>query len=134
MSFGFGTFFFSACFFRASAAVVAAKAYKSYLGVKIKRLSSSVQNVSANIPQFPGPAVVNSIFLTNASNVLCEHVRVVFSSSHPFSSELEIVLTSPRGTKSVLANLHAITTVPKVRIESPPPLASKTKEKKNFFF
>jgi hypothetical protein len=99
-----------------SAAVRMARSYSDYLGVKINRLYSPKKNVGEPIPQFPGPAVTSSIVFTNVSKIRCEHVQIVFTSSHPLSTELEVVLTSPSGTQSVLAELHATLVAPSVQV------------------
>jgi hypothetical protein len=94
--------------FLESAAVEMALSYQSYLGVAIRRVYSPIVATSIPIPQFPGAAAVSELELKDADGVLCQQVQVVFSSSHPLSTELEVVLTSPSGTQSVLAQLHAI--------------------------
>ncbi len=60
--------------------------------------------------------MTSSIVLKDLKGLRCEHVQIVFSSSHPLSTELEVVLTSPSGTKSVLAQLHAVMEVPNVTL------------------
>lgn len=96
-----------------------ASSYSSYLSVPIKRVFSPEQNVGKPIPQYPGPAVSSTIVFSNASDIFCEHVQIVFSSSHPLSTELEVILTSPSGTQSVLADLHAMTVTSSVMVTAP---------------
>ncbi|MBO0699046.1 MAG: tandem-95 repeat protein, partial [Zavarzinella sp.] len=51
-----------------------------------------------------GAAVSSSVVLD--TNIKLEHVEVVFNATHPYRGDLEVVLTAPSGTKSVLAAQH----------------------------
>jgi len=44
-----------------------------------------------------------------ASTLVVEHVEVVFKAQHPKRGDLEVILVSPSGTSSVLAQTHADT-------------------------
>ena len=52
--------------------------------------------------------LTSSSFYVNLTETV-EHVQVIFSASHPVGSDLEVILTSPSGTKSVLAELRGFT-------------------------
>lgn len=58
---------------------------------------------SLNNPVFGAP-VVSSINIT--SQLVIEHVEVVFNTSGGYGGDLEVLLTSPMGTQSLLATLH----------------------------
>jgi subtilisin-like proprotein convertase family protein len=52
-----------------------------------------------------GAAVSSSV--TVAQNIKVEHVEVIFDATHTFRGDLEVILTAPSGTKSILAEQHA---------------------------
>lgn len=58
---------------------------------------------SLNNPIF-GTPVLRTISITD--QIRLEHVEVVFNTSGGFAGDLEVVLTSPMGTQSLLATLH----------------------------
>ena len=59
----------------------------------------------ASDPQYEG-AVTSSIEVSQSSLSKVEFVDVVLTSDHSYSGDLEVVLTSPTGTRSVLAESH----------------------------
>lgn len=44
--------------------------------------------------------------ITVEENLKLEHVEVVFNATHPYRGDLQIVLTAPSGTQSILAESH----------------------------
>ncbi len=60
--------------------------------------------VDKYIPDNDPTGVSSQLYVTHDFQV--EHVEVVFSATHPYRGDLEIVLTSPDGTPSVLAQKH----------------------------
>jgi subtilisin-like proprotein convertase family protein len=68
------------------------------------RVSSDVMAVNQAIPDNSQKGVDSTI--TISDNVRIEHVEVVFNATHPWRGDLEVILTSPAGTRSVLAEKH----------------------------
>ena len=66
------------------------------------QLASGVVNVGQAVPDFD---VVNGVSssIQIADDISLEHVEVVLKATHPYRGDLRIVLTSPSGTQSVLA-------------------------------
>jgi subtilisin-like proprotein convertase family protein len=62
---------------------------------------SGRMSVNRLIPDNASQSIVASLFVPD--DLELEHVEVVFSARHPHRGDLEIVLTSPSGTQSVLA-------------------------------
>lgn len=86
----------------ATAAVSAAYNHSS-LGPEVARTTGR-QIVNAAIPDNGGGSVVRTINVPRASAVgSLEYVEVVFDARHTYIGDLEVVLTSPSGTQSVLA-------------------------------
>lgn len=52
------------------------------------------------------PSGISESFTIEA-DLLLEHVEIIFSATHPYRGDLEILLTSPDGTESVLARKRA---------------------------
>ncbi|HPM79751.1 MAG TPA: S8 family serine peptidase, partial [Candidatus Anammoximicrobium sp.] len=88
----------------AAAAVNAAGAWTS-VSEEISYLSGPI-NVSAAIPD-RNPAGVSSTF-TVSEDINLEWVEIVFNATHSQSADLEVVLTSPSGTSSVLAEQRLV--------------------------
>jgi len=61
--------------------------------------------VNEHVPADDPQGVSSSVNVSK--DLKLEHVEVIFSSTHPYRGDLEIELTSPDGTKSVLAELRA---------------------------
>ncbi|MBL8888848.1 MAG: S8 family serine peptidase [Planctomycetaceae bacterium] len=57
-----------------------------------------------NNPAFGAP-IVRTLSITD--RIRLEHVEVVFNTTGGFAGDLEVVLTSPMGTQSLLATLHS---------------------------
>jgi len=64
---------------------------------------SGQKAVNAAIPDNTGAAVTDPITVPASANIRVEHVEVVFTAAHPDRGQLEVTLTSPSGTQSVLA-------------------------------
>ncbi len=62
---------------------------------------SGIISVGQNIADNDSDGVLS--YFTVAEDLIIEHVEVVFTATHPYRGDLEIVLTSPAGTRSVLA-------------------------------
>jgi len=86
----------------AAAAVSEAVAWVP-VGPEISAGSGTI-DVSTTIPDST-PAGINSSF-TIGEDILIEWVEVTFDMTHTYRGDLEIVLTSPDGTESILAEPH----------------------------
>jgi len=69
-----------------------------------KQFVGPLINVNRPIPDNNAVGVSSSFTLTQ--NYRLEHVEVVFNATHPYRGDLEVVLTAPSGTKSVLSTQH----------------------------
>ncbi len=67
--------------------------------------SSGLVAVNTAIPDSNTTGITSSITLPDALQI--EHVEVVLNATHAFRGDLEIVLTSPAGTESILAQQRA---------------------------
>jgi subtilisin-like proprotein convertase family protein len=67
-------------------------------------ISSGVINVNQPIPDNNATGVTSTFAV--GDNIELEHVEVVFNATHTYRGDLEIVLTSPSGTQSILAEEH----------------------------
>ncbi|MBX3413049.1 MAG: S8 family serine peptidase [Pirellulales bacterium] len=65
---------------------------------------SPVTNVGLAIPDNSTAGITSSINVTD--DLVVERVEVVFTASHTFRGDLRVVLTSPDGTQSILAEPH----------------------------
>ena len=83
----------------ADAAVAAALAHEN-VAPEVS-VSAGRVTVNQNIPENDPVGVTSEV--SSDSQVRLEYVEVVFSATHTFRGDLEIVLTSPSGTESVLA-------------------------------
>lgn len=68
-------------------------------------LTSAVTSVGTSIPDSGGAAVTDTIQMT--SDIVLESVEVILNASHNRRGDLEVLLTSPAGTVSTLAEQHA---------------------------
>lgn len=84
------------------AAVSAARNWANVAGAT--RVSSGIINVDQPIPDNSAAGVTSRFSVDE--NIILEHVEVVFDATHTSRGDLEIVLTSPSGTQSVLAERH----------------------------
>ncbi|MEM6673560.1 MAG: S8 family peptidase [Planctomycetota bacterium] len=76
---------------------------------------SALSEPNVAIPDGDPTGVTDSISITGSNIQRIEMVEILFSSAdHTWSSDLEVVLTSPSGTESVLAERHS-------SINNPPP-------------
>ncbi|HAO21756.1 MAG TPA: hypothetical protein DCQ37_15600, partial [Desulfobacteraceae bacterium] len=65
-----------------------------------------VGNVRAkSIPDNNSAGISSTITIPQSFSL--EHVEVIFQATHPYRGDLKIVLTSPSGTQSVLAESHS---------------------------
>jgi len=72
--------------------------------------TSPLMNPGIPIPD-DGPPVSDSIFVSGSGIAAIESVQVLFSAAdHPYPGDLEVWLTSPSGTASLLARKHPIDT------------------------
>jgi subtilisin family serine protease len=97
----------------ASAAVVRARSWTN-LGPEVKQTvslrSGAGGAVPARIPDFSTttPTQLTRTFdFSSFDNLRLEQIEVVIDATHPHRSDLEIVVTSPSGKRSVLSNLRA---------------------------
>ncbi|HEX7673197.1 MAG TPA: S8 family serine peptidase [Bdellovibrio sp.] len=93
--YGFGTV-------DADSAVTLAKSYTSTLGTYSDTTWYSSGTLNTTIPNYSAAGVTSTISVTN--NMKIEAVRIKLAVSHPAISELQIELTSPSGTKSIIIN------------------------------
>lgn len=89
----------------AAAAVALASSWTN-VGPEVA-VDSGTTTVDAVIPDNDSAGVTSTI--TIPTNVSVEHVEVEFNATHPQRGQLRVVLTSPAGTQSVLAEAHSDT-------------------------
>jgi len=65
------------------------------------------KQVDQRIPDADETGIISSINVNAATNYKIEHVEIILNATHEYRGQLEISLTSPSGTKSVLAEAHA---------------------------
>ena len=106
----------------AQAAVKASLNYSSYLSVVPSAVVVEASPLLA-IPQHTPSRPFAEAALTVSMATTVEHVQVVFTSDHPDATELDIRLTSPRGTHSQLARLRSFARSGKL-VLGPPHTAS----------
>ena len=70
-----------------------------------ENITSGLRSPGLAIPDNNGVAVTDTYTVTEKLSV--EHVEVFVNISHTYRSDLEIILTSPSGTQSVLAEEHS---------------------------
>lgn len=93
------------------------------LGVFTTAINIHNESIAVNkaIPEFnssnPNVTVVSSVFISTPFVV--EHVQVFLVANHSQATDLEVVLTSPSGTKSVLAELHGLVTLVSLELTFP---------------
>ncbi|MEC4982907.1 MAG: PA14 domain-containing protein [Oscillatoria sp. PMC 1068.18] len=54
----------------------------------------------------PSPPLISEVFIPETDNFSLDWVEVVFNAGHSYLGDLNIVLTSPDGTQSILAEQH----------------------------
>ncbi|HTG02039.1 MAG TPA: S8 family serine peptidase, partial [Nitrospirota bacterium] len=90
----------------ASAAVTLAKSYGANLATE-KTYSTSLATPALAIPDNVVSGVSNTITVSGSGITKIEFVEITFSAAdHTYSGDLKIVLTSPAGTPSILAETH----------------------------
>ncbi|KPA16929.1 secreted protein containing Peptidase S8 and S53, subtilisin, kexin, sedolisin [Candidatus Magnetomorum sp. HK-1] len=62
--------------------------------------------VNLPIPDQNSSGIVSTINVDTSTAYLLEHVEVVLNAKHEYRGQLQVILTSPSGTKSVLAEQH----------------------------
>jgi subtilisin-like proprotein convertase family protein len=67
-------------------------------------ISSGLQTPSLTIPDGTGTSASDTV--TISEQIKVEHVQVVVDITHTFRGDLEVILTSPSGTQSTLAQEH----------------------------
>lgn len=86
----------------ATAAVAAASTWTNVNPAT--EVGSGVITVNQTIPDNNSTGLTSSFIVNN--NISLEHVEVVFNATHSFRGNLEVILTSPSGTQSILAEQH----------------------------
>lgn len=99
----------------AHSAVVLAKSWQP-VGKELS-FASPVIEVHAPIPDNSHQPVVSVYHVDE--DIILEHVEIVFTASHPYRSDLRVVLTSPKNTKSVLSTLHGTSSGYDFQVVSP---------------
>lgn len=89
----------------ASAAVSAAKAWNTSLPAQ-RIFATPIAAPAAAIPDDNATGVNSSIVVSGSGIQHIEWVAVTFTADHARSGDLEVVLTAPSGTSSVLAEQH----------------------------
>ena len=84
-----------------AAAAVARSLQWQNLGAETS-LSRSATSLPAGIPDNSSTTVSRTFDFSNSANLRVEHVEVVIAATHPNRSDLEIAITSPAGTRSIL--------------------------------
>lgn len=69
------------------------------------RVSPGLKSVNQPIPDNDPEGI--SATVTVEEKIRAEHVEVVFTATHPYRGQLQVILTSPWGTRSILAELHS---------------------------
>ncbi|MDG1894399.1 MAG: S8 family serine peptidase [Fuerstiella sp.] len=86
----------------ATAAVNAAVSH-ALLGQELS-FSTGLQDVSQAIPDAGGASVAQTVNVASSDAISIEHVQVIFNATHTANvGQLDVVLTSPSGTQSILA-------------------------------
>ncbi len=85
----------------AEAAVARAK---TWVNVGIQKVINRSIDSPVNIPDINSTGIQQSVSVTD--ELVIEYVEIDFNTDHLYSGDLEIILTAPSGTKSVLAETH----------------------------
>jgi hypothetical protein len=85
------------------AAVKAAQSWQS-----VSRSISIISNDTTLYQRIPNDGTAISSIITIAEQGTAETIEIVFDSTHLRGSELQIILTAPSGTQSILADLHGL--------------------------
>ncbi len=67
-------------------------------------LSFVPRTVKQPIPDNDTTGISSTVFVEE--KIRLEHAEVVFTATHPYRGQLQVILTSPWGTRSILAELH----------------------------
>jgi proprotein convertase subtilisin/kexin type 2 len=90
----------------ASLAVATAETYTVYLPAE-KTYTSPLSSPNLAIPDNSATGVSSPMNVTGSTITSIEFIEITFSGAdHPYSGDLEITLTSPAGTNSLLAETH----------------------------
>jgi len=84
----------------ANAAVNAAKSWTNYSPERMLSAESGIVDIV--IPDYPAVEVSSAITISNPDGIIAENVVVFITLDHPSRGDLDITLTSPLGTKSLL--------------------------------
>ncbi|MBI5929931.1 MAG: S8 family serine peptidase [Chloroflexi bacterium] len=84
-----------------AAAAVVASANWTNMPPAISQTSGTI-NVNAAIPDNNLTGVSSTFTVTNSNIARLEHVEVLFNATHTYRGDLQVILTSPRGTVSQL--------------------------------
>jgi uncharacterized repeat protein (TIGR02543 family) len=84
----------------AAAAVARASTWTNLPAVTT--FSRTAPSLPASIPDASSTSVTRTFDFSNSANLRVEHVEVVIAATHPNRSDLEIAITSPSGTRSIL--------------------------------
>lgn len=84
----------------ANAAVNAAKSWTNYSPERMLSADSGIVDIVIN--DYPALEVSSAITLSNPGGIIAENVVVLITLDHPSRGDLDITLTSPLGTKSLL--------------------------------
>ncbi len=77
---------------------------KTWVNVGNQRVINEPKDSPENIPDNNSTGIQQSIAVTD--ELVIEYVEIDFKTDHLYSGDLEIILTAPSGTKSVLAETH----------------------------
>ena len=80
---------------------------KSWTSVNPSSFIPYKNQVDQAIPDNTPTGITSTINVNASTDYKIEHVEVVLNATHEYRGQLEITLTSPSGTKSVLAEAHA---------------------------
>jgi kexin len=89
----------------AGAAVATALTYRAYLSAE-KTYTTTVSSPRLPIPDSSLIGVSSSMTVINSNIIDIEFVEISFTADHGYPGDMEITLTSPAGTKSILAETH----------------------------
>ena len=100
----------------------AVSAARNFIGLPTeKRCDSGTLRVDLPIGDRPAPALISSNRLEGCDLKIVESVQVTLAVDHVYAADLEVVLISPSGTRSLLAKPHSCPS------NSPPPCGDLSK-------
>lgn len=85
-----------------AAAAVARSLDWDNLSTPVQTASRTATNLPIPIPETPAAPLTRTFDFSSSANLRAEHVEVVIRATHGNRSDLEITLTSPSGTRSIL--------------------------------